>query len=190
MLNLPVVTAHRPRRTAPRKPNGGDRVGPRPPGRDDVGARTGPRAAADDKLPIGGGAGIVINGDTFCTLTTIGTDKTGALVGLTSAHCGGPGAQVASEDAQDRGVIGTMVAGNDNLDYAVIRSDPAKVTPSRTGRASSSTASVPIRCWGRSPAASSAARRGTRAASPGAGPGPRNHRESGSAGNRATPGRP
>ena len=29
--------------------------------------------------------GIVVNGDTYCTLTTIGTDKTGALIGFTSA---------------------------------------------------------------------------------------------------------
>ena len=29
-------------------------------------------AAADVRIPIGGGAGIVINGDTMCTLTTIG----------------------------------------------------------------------------------------------------------------------
>ncbi len=87
------------------------------------------RAVADDKVPMGGGAGIVVNGDTYCTLTTIGTDKTGALIGLTSAHCGGPGAVVASEEAVDRGTIGTMVAGNDNLDYAVIRFDPAKVQP-------------------------------------------------------------
>jgi hypothetical protein len=88
----------------------------------------GAAAAADDKIPIGGGTAIVINGDTFCTLTTIGTDNTGALVGFTSAHCGGPGAPVAAEGV-DVGPIGTMVAGNDNLDYAVIRFDPAKVTP-------------------------------------------------------------
>lgn len=86
-------------------------------------------ARADDKVPLGGGAGIVVDGDTYCTLTAIGTDKTGALIGFTSAHCGGPGALVASEDAEDRGVVGTMVAGNDNLDYAVIRFDPAKVQP-------------------------------------------------------------
>ena len=86
-------------------------------------------SAADDKTPLGGGAGIVIDKDTYCTLTAIGTDKTGALIGFTSAHCGGPGAQVSSEAQRDRGVIGTMVAGNDGLDYAVIRFDPAKVTP-------------------------------------------------------------
>jgi len=86
-------------------------------------------AAPDTKVPIGGGAGIVIDGDTYCTLTAIGNDKTGALIGFTSAHCGGPGAQVASEAAPDGGVIGTMVTGNDGLDYAVIRFDPARVTP-------------------------------------------------------------
>jgi hypothetical protein len=90
---------------------------------------TAPVAGAEDQVPMGGGAGIVINGDTYCTLTAIGNDKTGALIGFTSAHCGGPGAKVASEAAQDRGVIGTMVAGNDGLDYAVIRFDPAKVAP-------------------------------------------------------------
>ena len=87
------------------------------------------QAAPDDKVMIGGGAGIVIDGDTYCTLTSIGNDNTGALVGFTSAHCGGPGAQVAAEAAPDAGVLGTMVAGNDGLDYAVIRFNPARVTP-------------------------------------------------------------
>jgi hypothetical protein len=89
----------------------------------------GTSAGAADKIPLGGGAGIVINGDTMCTLTTIGTDSKGELIGFTSAHCGGPGAHVAAEAAQDRGVVGTMVIGNDNLDYAVIKFDPAKVAP-------------------------------------------------------------
>ena len=87
------------------------------------------QAAPDDKVVIGGGAGIVIDGDTYCTLTSIGNDNTGALVGFTSAHCGGPGAQVAAEAAPDAGVLGTMVAGNDGLDYAVIRFNPARVAP-------------------------------------------------------------
>lgn len=86
-------------------------------------------AGADDRVPMGGGAGIVVNGDTLCTLTTIGTDGKGELIGFTSAHCGGPGAQVAAEAAKGRGVLGTMVSGNDGLDYAVIQFDPAKVTP-------------------------------------------------------------
>jgi hypothetical protein len=86
-------------------------------------------AHAADKVALGGGAGIVIDTDTYCTLTAIGTDKTGALIGFTSAHCGGPGALISAEGARERGVLGTMVAGNDALDYAVIRFDPEKVQP-------------------------------------------------------------
>ncbi len=86
-------------------------------------------AVADDKVVLGGGVGIVVDGDTFCTLTAIGHDKTGELIGLTSAHCGGPGAEVAAEGTAGDVTLSTMVAGNDNLDYAVIRFDPAKVTP-------------------------------------------------------------
>jgi hypothetical protein len=87
---------------------------------------------ADDRVILGGGSGIVIDGDTFCTLTTIGNDNRGKLIGFTSAHCGEPGAQVASERAQDSGVVGTMVAGNEGLDYAVIEFDPQKVQPVNT----------------------------------------------------------
>jgi hypothetical protein len=86
-------------------------------------------ARADDRVPLGGGAGIIVNGDTLCTLTTIGTDGKGELIGFTSAHCGGPGAPVVVESAKDRGALGTMVAGNDGLDYAVIQFDKAKVAP-------------------------------------------------------------
>lgn len=88
-----------------------------------------PRAAADNKVVMGGGAGIVVDGDTMCTLTTIGHDNTGALIGFTSAHCGGPGAVVAAEGSEASGTIGRMVAGNDGLDYAVIEFDPERVTP-------------------------------------------------------------
>lgn len=86
-------------------------------------------AHADDPVTLGGGAGIVVNGDTYCTLTAIGHDNRGALIGFTSAHCGGPGAQVAAEGAETSGVLGTMVAGNEALDYAVIEFDPQKVRP-------------------------------------------------------------
>ncbi|MFV8048885.1 S1 family peptidase [Mycobacterium sp. 48b] len=86
-------------------------------------------AHADPPVVLGGGSGIVVNGDSFCTLTTIGHDGAGRLIGFTSAHCGGPGATVSAEGADSAGVLGTMVAGNDNLDYAVIQFDPAKVTP-------------------------------------------------------------
>ena len=88
-----------------------------------------PQARAGAPVPLGGGSGIVIDGDAFCTLTAIGNDNRGNLIGFTSAHCGGPGAQVSSEAAADAGTLGTMVAGNDGLDYAVIQFDPHKVQP-------------------------------------------------------------
>ena len=44
-------------------------------------------------VTLGGGSGIVVDGDAFCTLTTIGHDNRGDLIGFTSAHCGGPGAR-------------------------------------------------------------------------------------------------
>lgn len=123
-------------------------------------------AAADDKLPLGGGAGIVVNGDTMCTLTTIGHDKNGDLIGFTSAHCGGPGAQIAAEGAENAGPVGIMVAGNDGLDYAVIKFDPAKVTPVASSTGLRSTALARTRRSARSPA-SRAAPPVTRAGLPG-----------------------
>ncbi|MCH9735377.1 MAG: S1 family peptidase [Actinomycetia bacterium] len=89
-------------------------------------------AQADVRVTLGGGSGLVVDGEKLCTLTTIGTDNRGSLIGFTSAHCGGPGAVVAAEGAENAGVVGTMVAGNDGLDYAVIRFDPQKVTPVNT----------------------------------------------------------
>jgi hypothetical protein len=86
-------------------------------------------ARAADKVMLGGGAGIVVFPDTLCTLTAIGNDNRGNLIGFTSAHCGGPGARVEAEGATNAGVLGTMVAGNDTLDYAVIQFDPQKVQP-------------------------------------------------------------
>lgn len=88
-----------------------------------------PSAHANGLIPMGGGSGIVVEGDTLCTLTAIGKDNRGDLIGFTSAHCGGPGERVAAEGAEAAGVLGTMVAGNDTLDYAVIQFDPQKVQP-------------------------------------------------------------
>lgn len=81
---------------------------------------------ASAALALGGGAGIVVDG-TYCTLATIGHDNTGELVGFTAAHCGGPGSQVVAEGTDT--TVGTMVAANGELDYAVIKFDPATVTP-------------------------------------------------------------
>jgi hypothetical protein len=88
-----------------------------------------PMAHADEPVPLGGGSGLVVNGETLCTLTAIGTDNRGNLIGFTSAHCGGPGAQVGAEGVEGSGVLGEMVAGNDALDYAVIQFDPQRVRP-------------------------------------------------------------
>ena len=85
-----------------------------------------PTAAADGTILLGGGAGIVVDGS-YCTLGTIGHDNTGALVGFTAAHCGGPGAQVVAEGSGVR--VGTVAAANGALDYSVIKFDPAAVTP-------------------------------------------------------------
>jgi hypothetical protein len=91
-----------------------------------------PTAQADPLIPLGGGSGITVSSGDICTLTTIGHDDKGSLIGFTSAHCGGPGEQVSTEAQPERGVVGTMVAGNDGLDYAVIDFDPKKVQPVAT----------------------------------------------------------
>ena len=88
-----------------------------------------PSAQAAPLVDLGGGSGIVIEGDAYCTLTAIGHDVSGKLIGFTSAHCGGPGLRVASEAAPEAGNVGLMVAGNDGLDYAVIEFDPQRVRP-------------------------------------------------------------
>jgi hypothetical protein len=86
-----------------------------------------PSAAADSAIPLGGGAGIVVAGG-YCTLATIGRDHSGALVGFTAGHCGGPGADVVAEGANN-GTVGTVTASDGALDYAVIKFDPGKVVP-------------------------------------------------------------
>jgi hypothetical protein len=85
-----------------------------------------PAPTASAAVPLGGGAGIVVDGS-YCTLATIGHDNTGELVGFTAAHCGGPGAQVVAEGTNDP--VGSVVAANGDLDYAVIKFNPAEVTP-------------------------------------------------------------
>jgi hypothetical protein len=91
-----------------------------------------PVAHADGPVELGGGSGLMIEGGALCTLTSIGHDAAGRLIGFTSAHCGGPGAKLGAEEAQEAGVLGIMVAGNDGLDYAVIEFDPQLVRPVNT----------------------------------------------------------
>jgi hypothetical protein len=83
-----------------------------------------PAKASADGHVLGGGAAITVNG-TPCTLATIGHDKSGELIGFTAASCGGPGSPVAAGDAN----VGSVVAAEDSLRYAVIKFDPARVTP-------------------------------------------------------------
>jgi hypothetical protein len=83
-----------------------------------------PTASAGGQV-LGGGAAIIVN-DTLCTLSTIGHDNTGELVGFTAATCGGPGSPVAPAGG---GPVGSVVASDDHLDYSVVKFDPTKVTP-------------------------------------------------------------
>jgi hypothetical protein len=87
-----------------------------------------PTATADGSVVLGGGAGIVVEGS-YCTLATIGHDHAGELVGFTAGHCGGPGALVVPEGADNHGPVGTVAAVGDGMDYGVIKFDPAKVAP-------------------------------------------------------------
>lgn len=85
-----------------------------------------PIVAAADKVPLGGAAGVTLGGGPLCALTAIGHDGAGDIVGLTSAHCGGVGARV---DADGVAGVGSVVAADEVLDYAVITFDPARVAP-------------------------------------------------------------
>lgn len=76
-----------------------------------------PPAAA--MVIMGGGTAIVVDGVNHCTLTTIGRDRAGDVVGFTAAKCGGPGATVAI--AGSNATVGTVVAANSELQYAVMK---------------------------------------------------------------------
>ncbi|GAA4482213.1 S1 family peptidase [Rhodococcus olei] len=86
-------------------------------------------SAASSPAILGGGSGIVVGDEALCTLTAIGHDNGGRLVGITAGHCGEPGYSIVSEHRQDAGVVGQIVGKSRDLDYAVIQFDPAKVTP-------------------------------------------------------------
>ncbi|WP_280511257.1 serine protease [Nocardia farcinica] len=87
-------------------------------------------AVADPGAPvIGGGSGIIVDDMYECTVTTVGHDSAGRLVGLTAGHCGEPGAEVYSETDRGAGVVGRFVYSNHELDYAVIQFQPGAITP-------------------------------------------------------------
>ncbi|MGV9818720.1 S1 family peptidase [Nocardia xishanensis] len=89
-------------------------------------------ASAVDPAVLGGGSGIVLGARAACTLTTIGYDNAGRLVGLTAGHCTMPGAPVQAEQAPWAGPVGTVVLVDRVDDYAVIEFDRELVVPLRS----------------------------------------------------------
>ncbi|WP_431955430.1 S1 family peptidase [Nocardia lijiangensis] len=86
-------------------------------------------ARAADPAVLGGGSGIVVGDQGVCTLTTIGHDAAGRLVGLTAGHCSAAGTSITAEANRDAGVVGTFAYTNEDMDYAVIEFDPDDVVP-------------------------------------------------------------
>ncbi|MBF6464275.1 serine protease [Nocardia beijingensis] len=86
-------------------------------------------AQAEPSAVLGGGSGIVVGGQNICTLTTIGRDNGGRLVGFTAAHCGDANAAIVPESDRGGGTVGTVVFASRELDYSVIEFDAGKVTP-------------------------------------------------------------
>ncbi|MGW4631190.1 serine protease [Nocardia sp. NPDC004415] len=86
-------------------------------------------ANAQAPVALGGGSGIVFDDGSVCTLTTIGYDGAGQLVGFTAGHCAAAGAGVAAEADQQAGTVGSVSFVNDQLDYALISFDAGRVDP-------------------------------------------------------------
>jgi hypothetical protein len=64
--------------------------------------------------------------DSYCRRRRHGSAE---LIGFTSAHCGGPGAQVVAQGTDNRDTLGSITSTDNGLAYAVIKFDPAKVAP-------------------------------------------------------------
>ncbi|WP_433193610.1 hypothetical protein ACQP1G_33165 [Nocardia sp. CA-107356] len=90
-------------------------------------------AQAAGNAVVGGSSGLVFDTNAVCSLTAVGHDSAGRLVGLTAGHCAPTGARLGAEQFLDAGVIGTVAYSDDGegLDFAVLEFDPAKVTPVR-----------------------------------------------------------
>ena len=91
----------------------------------------GPVEAAP-RATLGGGSGIIVGGNALCTMTAIGHDRAGRLVGLTAAHCGNMGASIVSERNRAAGQVGRIVTKSESLDVAVIELAPSRVNAVRT----------------------------------------------------------
>ncbi|MFD0361441.1 S1 family peptidase [Nocardia sp. GCM10030253] len=94
-----------------------------------VGTASGAATAAPVAPAVGGGSGIIIDNQFQCTVTTVGHDAAGRLVGLTAGHCGNPGSQVVAEANPNYGVVGRFVYSDKNLDYGIIQFDQGRITP-------------------------------------------------------------
>lgn len=93
-------------------------------------------ASAAGATPMGGGSGIALatsdpNVFDLCTMTAVGYDGAGRLVGITAGHCADVGAPVWSEASPGTGVIGQVVEVDHYWDWAIIELDPARVIPVR-----------------------------------------------------------
>lgn len=95
-------------------------------------------AVAQAASPVAGGTPVMVGGNAGCTITAAGWDGSGAPVAFTAAHCSeNLNTPVVLRDDPRAGVIGTVVARNEVLDYSVIRLTPAAVPvrqPGVTGR--------------------------------------------------------
>ncbi|MGL6235270.1 MAG: peptidase S1 [Segniliparus sp.] len=89
-------------------------------------------ALADDRVVLGGGSPIVVGRHMACTLTAIGHDRSGSLVGITAGFCGDAGSDVIAEESQEAGELGTVVRTDDHLAFGVIQFNPKKVAPTAT----------------------------------------------------------
>lgn len=87
-------------------------------------------AEAAPKVPVGGGSAITLGGNGGCTMTTVGRDRGGNLLGLTAAHCGKVGALVTAPRHRNA-AIGRVVLRSTGGDYAVISLDANRVRPVR-----------------------------------------------------------
>ncbi|MCM6774856.1 S1 family peptidase [Nocardia sp. CDC159] len=95
-------------------------------------------ATAAAPVTLGGGSGIILEQlddpgkAADCTLTAIGFDTADRLVGLTAGHCGQVGSRLLAEYDPKAGVIGRITAKSEDMDWAIIEFDPAKVVPTRS----------------------------------------------------------
>lgn len=84
-------------------------------------------ATAAPTAAVGGGTGIVISGKYLCTMTSVGHDRQGNLVGLTAGHCGNLGETISLERNRGAGTVGRIVTKSKSWDFAVIRLDSSRV---------------------------------------------------------------